>query len=112
MATKEEHPVVNIELSEQTHKKPSHVEFKNTFETIHDSSKLKKFRYDIANNNKLNSESSESPTESDHFNSNDVTRGSRGEISSQSEKSPLLSESLNFSAKFDSSITSVSFQVS
>ena len=106
--------MVNIELSETHHKKESHVEFRNTVEVIPDitgDSKLKKYRYNLANNNNLNSESSESPTESDHFNSYDVTRG-KTENSNHSEKSPLLSESLNYSARFDTSVTSVSFQVS
>ena len=118
MATKEEHPIVNIELSEQTQKKPSHVEFKNTVEIIpndtkHETgdTKQKKYKYNLSNHNKLNSESSESPTESDHFNSYDVTKGTKSE-NNHSEKSPLLSESLNYSARFDTSITSVSFQVS
>lgn len=117
MATREEHPIVSIELSEQNirnNKKPSHVDFSSRENKLHYypgiESKIK-YKYNIGNHNKISSESSESATESDHFNSYDISRPGKAENFNPSEKSPLLTESLNYSAKFDTSIASVSFQV-
>ena len=114
MATKEEHPIISIELSEQNigySKKPSHVDFSDNRSHYTGIESKIKYKYNIGNHNKINSESSESPTESEHFNSCDVTKSGRAENSNHSEKSPLLTESLNYSARFDTSIVSVSFQV-
>ena len=113
MATKEEHPIVSIELSEQNisnNKKPSHVDFSSKSRFTGIESKIK-YKYNIGTHNNINSESSESPTESEHYNSYDVTKPGRAENLNHSEKSPLLTESLNYSARFDTSIVSVSFQV-
>ena len=118
MATRDDQPIVSIELSEQKYKlKPSHVAFSSKDEKLPGSvhgigSKHKKNRYDVTNHTTAQSESSESPTESDHYLATEGGKGGKGENGNHSETSPLLTDSLNFSARFDNTITSVSFQVS